>query len=146
MVFNIFRRKKEPTATQPRTAAPTPPAPGAETPASESKQEPAVLPRLVQKPHQTEKATALRGGADDRREDAAAAQTYNQHVFRVERRANKTELRKAIERHYGVHVQKLRVLNAAAKPRRVKGRPGWKPGFKKAIVSVRAGEKIDINA
>ena len=66
------------------------------------------------------------------------------YVFTVTKNANKIEIRRAIEKLYKVNVRKVRVVNLPSKFRQIGKYQGEKSGFKKAIVSLRAGQKIDI--
>jgi len=72
------------------------------------------------------------------------------YSFRVSRKANKLEIKKAVEEFYGVNVAEVRtlVVPAKAKSRNTKSGviSGRKPGYKKALVTVAAGESIDIYA
>jgi large subunit ribosomal protein L23 len=86
--------------------------------------------RILFSPHITEKATALT--------------EENKYVFKVWPKANKNEIKKAVEGLYGVDVVSVRVLNVPEKQVRVGGHIGWKKGYKKAIVSVKKGQKIEI--
>ena len=67
--------------------------------------------------------------------------------FVVDRRANKVQIREAVEKMYGVTVEKVRTMNymGKEKSRYTKTRviSGRKPSFKKAIVQVAEGEIID---
>lgn len=72
--------------------------------------------------------------------------TENKYVFRVAKNANKAEIKKAIGNLYKVEVARVNVLKAPSKHRRVGRYEGRKPGFKKAIVTLRPGNKIDIAA
>lgn len=68
------------------------------------------------------------------------------YVFIVDKRANKQEIAKAIEEIYSdrkIKVISVNTINTKAKPRRVRGRPGMKPSFKKAIVTLEAGDSIE---
>jgi large subunit ribosomal protein L23 len=86
--------------------------------------------RSIKSPHITEKAGFLEG--------------KNQFVFKVFDNANKSEIKKSIEEIYKVNVTKVTTINVRPKERR-KGRiKGQKPGYKKAIVSLKAGQKIEI--
>ena len=68
----------------------------------------------------------------------------NKYVFKVSPRANKNEVKKAIEEVYGVKVEKINNINIPRK-KRVRGRTeGWKPGYKKAVVTLKEGDKIDL--
>lgn len=67
--------------------------------------------------------------------------------FIVDQRANKVQIREAVEKMYGVTVEKVRTMNylGKEKSRYTKTRviSGRKPSFKKAIVQVAEGEIID---
>lgn len=68
----------------------------------------------------------------------------NKYVFSVARDTNKHMVKKAVESRYGVHVDTVRILNMPGKERRRGRQIGWKSGFKKAVVRVREGEKIEV--
>jgi len=85
--------------------------------------------RILISPHVTEKATDL--------------ESQNQYVFKVFPRSNKIEIRKAIEEVYGVKVVSVNIINVPRKPRRLGKTMGWKKGFKKAIVKIKEGQKIE---
>ena len=68
----------------------------------------------------------------------------NKYTFRVDPRAHKTQVRQAVEELFGVRVAKVHVLKVQAKPKRRGLTIGRKPGWKKAIVTVRPGETIEI--
>ena len=68
----------------------------------------------------------------------------NTYVFAVKRDANKFAIRRAVEGKYGVTVRAVRTMHTKEKERR-RGRViGWKPGFKKAIVTIEKDQKIEI--
>lgn len=69
------------------------------------------------------------------------AGTYS---FIVARRANKVEIRHAVETLFGVHVEGVRTANYRGKWRRVGRAEGRKAAFKKAIVKLAAGDSIDV--
>lgn len=66
------------------------------------------------------------------------------YVFRVSNQANKIEVKKAVEGLYDVNVTGVNILKTSAKPRRVGRREMLKPGFKKAIVTLKEGESIEL--
>lgn len=68
----------------------------------------------------------------------------NQYTFRVHSKANKVEIRKAIEEIFGVAVVRVNTLKKMGKPKRRKWLVGRTPGWKEAIVTLRKGQKIDI--
>jgi len=86
--------------------------------------------RIIQRPIITEKATRLRDG--------------NKYVFRVAPEANKIEIRRAVEAVFGVHVESVRTVSVPSKPKRQGLFQGRRGGWKKAYVTVRAGESIEI--
>ena len=90
--------------------------------------------RIIKEPHITEKATFLT--------------EQNKYVFKISPSANKTETKKAIETLYGVKVKKIQIVHLSPKRRRLGRHEGWrgglKRGFKKAIVTLKEGEKIEL--
>jgi large subunit ribosomal protein L23 len=91
--------------------------------------------QIIKGAHITEKATFLSG--------------QNKYVFRVSARANKKGIKEAIEALYGVKVDRVHIVHSAPKKRRLGRYEGWrqglKKGFKKAIVSLKEGEKIELS-
>jgi large subunit ribosomal protein L23 len=86
--------------------------------------------RILKSLHVTEKATDL--------------SKNNKYVFEVFSRSNKTEIKKAIGETFDVDVIKVNIIKTPAKKRRQGRTLGWKKGYKKAIVSIKKGQKIDI--
>lgn len=77
-------------------------------------------------------------------EAATMAAQMNKYAFKVSQSATKTQIKKAIEDIYGVTVVSVRTMNIAGKTR-VRGRVAGKTsGRKKAIVTVKEGESIDV--
>jgi large subunit ribosomal protein L23 len=70
----------------------------------------------------------------------------SQYAFVVSNDCNKKEAKKLIEQIYGVHVVAVNILNTKGKTRRLGSRIGWREGFKKAFVTLKKGETIDIVA
>ncbi|MEK7194734.1 MAG: 50S ribosomal protein L23 [Patescibacteria group bacterium] len=66
----------------------------------------------------------------------------NTFVFRVADTATKSEVSKAIEKRYGVKVSKVRVISSPRKRRDTGRFPGYKAGFKKALVTLEKGQTI----
>ncbi len=64
--------------------------------------------------------------------------------FWVEKKANKTEVKKAVEKIYNVKVTKVNIINMPSKRRRLRFKEGHTPSWKKAIVRVREGQSINI--
>ena len=86
--------------------------------------------RTLKEPHITEKATDLN------KED--------KYVFKVWPKANKTEIKKAIEELYGVDVLSVNILRVHPKQRRLGRTRGFRKGYKKAVVKVKKGQKIEL--
>ncbi len=68
----------------------------------------------------------------------------NQYVFKVSSKANKIEIKQAIEKIFKVHVKEIRTLNVKPKKRRVGRYSGFTNRYKKAIVTLADGEQIDL--
>ncbi len=77
-------------------------------------------------------------------EKATAEGPLGKYTFLVEKKANKPEVKKAVEAIYKVKVTQVNIVNARPKSRRLGRTTGVKPGYKKAIVTLAAGQKLDI--
>lgn len=86
--------------------------------------------RILRNPLITEKGTNLN--------------ILNKYIFEVETRANKNEIKKAVGEIYDVHVVKVNVLNFKGKSRRYGGGLGKTRKWKKAVVTLKAGETIKL--
>jgi large subunit ribosomal protein L23 len=75
-----------------------------------------------------------------------AMQNHNQYTFRVRRDATKTDIRKAIELMFDVKVAGVQVVNEPGKARRFGRTTGRTQDWKKAYVSLAAGQTIDYEA
>lgn len=68
------------------------------------------------------------------------------YVFIVDRTANKADIARAVEEIYkdqDIKVVSVNTINVKAKPRRVRGRSGYKSSFKKAVVTLRDEDNLD---
>lgn len=88
--------------------------------------------RVITRPYMTEKAAML-----------AEKGTY---VFVVAKTATKNEVTKAIQSTFGVTVTAVNMINAPERKVRLGRHEGQVPGFKKAMVTLKKGDKIDIGA
>jgi large subunit ribosomal protein L23 len=86
--------------------------------------------RILKQPHITEKASSL---AEE-----------GKYVFEVFENANKIDIAKAIKNVYGVTVEKVRIVNIPKKRKRVRKGFTFIGGYKKAIISVKKGQNIDV--
>jgi large subunit ribosomal protein L23 len=66
------------------------------------------------------------------------------YTFRVHPDAHKTQVRQAVEELFDVKVTSVNIVQMPAKPKRRGMIKGTKPGWKKAIVELKAGDKIEI--
>ncbi len=69
---------------------------------------------------------------------------YNQYVFQVAPRTNRSEVRKAIRKLYGVDPIKVNIINVRGKKIRYGRSEGLTKAWKKAIITLAAGQKIEI--
>ena len=67
----------------------------------------------------------------------------NQVIFRVDRSANKIDIRRAVEKLFGVKVVSVKTVRSPTRWRRVGRNVGRRPSWKKAIVRLREGDKIE---
>lgn len=66
----------------------------------------------------------------------------NQYVFRVSPSANKSEIKKAIEQRFEVKVESVNTQNMQGKIKQVRGIPGRRAAWKKAVIRLKQGEII----
>ncbi len=79
-----------------------------------------------------------------RTEKGGVMQPFNKYLFWVDTRSNKVEIKKAVEDIYKVKVAGVNTLIARGKLRRVRYDTGMTPDWKKAIVTLKEGSKIDV--
>lgn len=72
-------------------------------------------------------------------------QRENKMIFKVDARSNKIEIRKAIEELYSVKVTSVNTINIKGKPKRLRAQLGRTSAWKKAIVTLREGDKIEFS-
>ena len=81
-------------------------------------------------PNVTEKSTSL--------------SEFNKIVFKVDKNANKKTIKKNIEKIFKVNVIKINTVNMKGKVKLVKNKKSFKPGYKKAIITLKKGQSIDL--
>ena len=81
-------------------------------------------------PHITEKSTNL--------------SEQNKIIFKVPNKANKTNLKKNIEKIFKVNVTKINIINKQNRKKIVRGRQVKVQGYKKAIITLKKGQNIDL--
>ena len=86
--------------------------------------------KIISHPHISEKATDLAG--------------FNKYVFIVPKSANKSEIKKTIINIYGIKPLKINIIKKQGKKVRYGRTYGKQADFKKAVVTVSPGEKIEV--
>ena len=81
-------------------------------------------------PNVTEKSTSL--------------SEFNKVVFKVSKNANKKLIKKNIEKIFKVNVVKINTINIREKIKMVRNKKAYKSGYKKAIVTLKKGQSIDL--
>ena len=79
-----------------------------------------------------------------RTEKGADMMPFAKYLFWVDTKSNKVEIRSAIESIYKVKVDKVNTINVKGKPKRVRYAVGMTSGWKKAVVTLKEGNKIDV--
>ena len=85
---------------------------------------------IIQSPVITEKATNV--------------SEHNQVIFRVPLTATKREVRAAVEGLFKVKVDAVNTIRVRGKPKRFRGRVGRRSDYKKAVVTLGEGQRIDV--
>ena len=85
---------------------------------------------IIISPNVTEKSTSL--------------SDFNKVVFKVHKGANKNSIKRSIEKLFKVNVIKVNTIKINGKSKLVRGRKTIKPGYKKAIVTLKKGQNIDL--
>ena len=86
---------------------------------------------VLRRPLITEKSTIMQDG-------------QNKYAFEVDSRANKVQVKTAVEESFSVKVTEVNMLTVKGKRKRFGRRLVQKPSWKKAVVSLRAGDKIQL--
>jgi len=77
-------------------------------------------------------------------EKATNVSEHNQVIFRVPLAATKREVKAAVEGLFRVNVTAVNTIRVMGKSKRFRGRPGRRSDYKKAIVTLREGHRIDV--
>lgn len=78
-------------------------------------------------------------------EKTASMESEGKYVFKVDVRANKTQIAQAIEKAFGVHVESVHTMNIHPKNKRVGRYTGKTNRYKKAIVKLAEGDTISFD-
>jgi len=79
-----------------------------------------------------------------RTEKGAILMPMNKYLFMVDKRANKIEIKNSVEDIYKVKVDSVNTVMMRGKAKRVRYTVGYTPDWKKAIVTLKEGNKIDV--
>jgi large subunit ribosomal protein L23 len=85
--------------------------------------------QVIKRPVVTERTTLLK-------------EKENKYMFIVDKKANKYQIKDAIEKMFNVDVEKITTLNVKGKLRRLGRYSGYRPSYKKAIVKLAQGQTI----
>jgi len=143
-IFDILKKKKKPSKPEPEKKKAVKVEPKKEAKKVQKKEKAVPSPslekikqkridlawKILKSPHVSEKATELT--------------KLNQYEFKVWPRSSKAEIKKAVEDIYKVDVLDVKVMEVSPRKRRLGKITGFKKGYKKAIVKLRKGQKIEI--
>ena len=79
-------------------------------------------------------------------EKATILSEQNKTVFKVHEGANKKSIKKNIEKLFKVTVTKVNIINQKTKVKLRQGKKSYKTGYKKAIITLKKGQSIDLTA
>ncbi len=77
-------------------------------------------------------------------EKSTALSEFNKVVFKVNKKAKKSSIKRSIEKIFKVNVIKINTINSKGKTKVVRNKKTYKSGFKKAIVTLKKGQSIDL--
>ena len=77
-------------------------------------------------------------------EKSTSLSEFNKIVFKVNKGASKNSIKKSIEKIFKVNVIKINTINLKGKTKIVKNKKAYKSGYKKAIVTLKKGQSIDL--
>lgn len=129
-IFDVFKKKKEKKPEKKKVIKAIPKKVAEPKLPKKEKKVLGLAWKVLKAPHVTEKASDLAG--------------KNQYVFKIWPRSNRKEVKRAVEDVFGVDVISVRIINVPKKSRRIGKTKGERSGYKKAIVRVAEGQKIEI--
>ena len=101
-----------------------------------------VIPPLAARLTRQQMYDIIRGAVIT--EKATNVSEHGQVVFRVPLTATKREVKTAVEGLFNVNVTAVNTIRVMGKLKRVRGRPGRRSDYKKAVVTLREGQRIDV--
>lgn len=102
--------------------------------------------QIIKHRHVTEKATMLQELQNASSNPSLKKFELPKYVFIVDREADKKQIALAVEKIYeklNVRVVSVNTINVKGKKRHIRGRVGYRADFKKAIVTLEKGDKLD---
>ena len=78
-------------------------------------------------------------------EKSTSLSEFNKVVFKVHKGSNKNSIKKSIEKIFKVNVIKINTINLKPKTKIIKNKKVFKSGTKKAIVTLKKGQSIDLS-
>ena len=78
-------------------------------------------------------------------EKSTSLSQFNKIVFKVDKNADKQRIKKSIEKTFKVNVIKINTVNIKGKNKLVRNRKAFVSGYKKAIVTLKKGQSIDLS-
>ena len=78
-------------------------------------------------------------------EKSTSMSDFNKVVFKVDKKANKKSIIKNVEKIFKVNVTKVNIIYIRGKIKLVRNRKAYKPGYKKAIITLKKGQSIDLS-
>ncbi len=79
-----------------------------------------------------------------RTEKGAGMLPQNKYLFRVDKNANKIDIKRSVEELYKVKVDSVNIINVKGKKKRVRFQEGMTTGWKKAIVTLHPDSRIEV--
>ena len=77
-------------------------------------------------------------------EKSTSLSEFNKVVFKVNKGATKNTIKKSIEKIFKVNVIKINTINIKGKNKLVRNKKAYKTGYKKAVVTLKKGQNIDL--
>ena len=77
-------------------------------------------------------------------EKSTSLSTFNKIVFKVDKGANKESIKRSVEKIFKVNVVKINTINNKGKTKLVRNKKSFKSGYKKAIITLKKGQSIDL--
>ena len=78
-------------------------------------------------------------------EKSTSMSDFNKVVFKVDKNAKKKSIKKTIEKIFKVNVIKVNTINMRGKTKLVRNRKAYKTGYKKAVITLKKGQSIDLS-